>query len=187
VALFRPRKGLEVLLEALALLRREGRDVTLRAVGSFETPAYEQTVREHVERLQLGGHVTWVGFSSNVPAELAQMDIFVLPSLFGEGMPMVVLEAMSVGVPLVATRVEGVPQAIRHGIDGLLAAPGDAHDLAAQIRRILDGDVDARSLGRSARQRQRSQFSDRSMARALAEVYSRALLVPQHLAKRSTS
>jgi glycosyltransferase involved in cell wall biosynthesis len=175
VALFRERKGLEVLLKALAQLRSQGRDVTLRAVGSFETAAYERTIRQQVDRLQLGEHIAWVGFSSDVPAELARMDLLVLPSLFGEGMPMVILEAMAAGIPVVATRVEGVPQVIRNGLDGLLAEPGDPHDLAWQISRILDGEIDPLALRASARQRQVSHFSDRSMARATAEVYSRLL------------
>ena len=50
------------------------------------------------------------------------MDLFVLPSLFGEGLPMVILEAMSAGTPVVATRVEGVPEAIRDGEEGLIGA-----------------------------------------------------------------
>ncbi len=142
VALFRPRKGLEVLLEALAQLRHDGRDVTLRAVGSFETPEYEQAIHEQAARLGVSHLIEWIGFSSDVPSEMAKMDLFVLPSLFGEGMPMVVLEAMAAGLPIVASRVEGVPQVIRHGADGLLAKAGDARDLAGQIGRILDGEFD---------------------------------------------
>jgi len=175
VALFRQRKGLEILLEALAQLRSQGRNVTLRAVGSFETEAYERTIRQQVDRLKLEDRIQWVGFSSNVGAELARMDLFVLPSLFGEGMPMVILEAMAAGVPVVASRVEGVPQVIRNGLDGLLAEPGDPHDLAWQISRILDGEVDAQTLRKSALRRQASQFSDVSMARATAGVYDQLL------------
>ena len=174
VALIRPRKGIEVLLAALAEFRRQGATSRLRAVGTFETPEYERAVQAEVARLGLQSHVAWTGFAGDVPAELAQMDLFVLPSLFGEGMPMVVLEAMAAGVPVVATRVEGVPQVIRPDVDGLLAAAGDASDLAAQIRRVLDGLVDWQSLRMSAHRRQVELFSDRSMASATAAVYIQA-------------
>ena len=125
VALFRPRKGIEVLLEAMAILRRQGIPVHLRAVGTFESPEYEAEIAARVRRLQLNEHVAWTGFTRHVTAELRKMDLLVLPSLFGEGLPMVVLEAMAAGVPVVATRVPGVPEAIRHGRDGVLVDPGD--------------------------------------------------------------
>lgn len=175
VALFRPRKGLEVLLDALALLRRHGHEVSLRAVGSFETPEYQRTILDQVQRLALSEHVCWTGFSANVPEELARMDLFVLPSLFGEGMPMVILEAMAAGVPIVASRVEGIPQVIRNGIDGLLADAGDPQDLAWQISRVIRGDVAWQELRASAHQRQAEQFSDQSMAQATAAIYDQVL------------
>lgn len=175
VALFRPRKGLEVLLEALARLRAAGRQVSLRAVGSFETPDYEIQIRQLADRLGLTRVIDWRGFSSNVNAELEQMDLFALPSLFGEGLPMVILEAMAAGTPVIGTRVEGVPEAIRDGLDGLIAAPGDAEDLARAIGRVLQGDVDWQALRVSAHQRHAERFSDRSMAAGVAEVYRRVL------------
>lgn len=174
-ALFRPRKGIEVLLEALALLRREGRDVRLRAVGGFETPGYETEVRDLARRLELDGAIDWRGFQKDIRAELAAIDLFVLPSLFGEGLPMVVLEAMAAGVPIVSTRVEGIPEAVRDGLDGLIAAPNDPADLAAAIRRFLLGEVDWQACRTSAHARQAGHFSDRSMAAHVAEVYRRVL------------
>ena len=175
VALFRPRKGLEVLLKAVARLRAAGRTARLRAVGSFEMPDYEAEIRRLVDRLGLAGAVDWRGFSSNVNAELDEIDLFVLPSLFGEGLPMVVLEAMAAGVLVVATRVEGIPEAIRDGLDGLLAAPADADDLARKIARVMDGEADWQSLRTSAHRRQAERFSDRSMAAGVADVYRRVL------------
>ena len=80
-------------------------------------------------------------FPSDVPAELGAMDLLVLPSLFGEGLPMVVLEAMAAGVPVVATRVEGVPEAIGDGVNGVLAAAGHAADLARAIARVVRGEA----------------------------------------------
>ena len=139
MALFRPRKGLEVLIEALAELRRNGVDAHLRAVGRFETPDYERTIHELAVRLGVEHAIAWRGFRSDIAAELAAMDLFVLPSLFGEGLPMVVLEAMSYGIPIVGTRVEGVPEAVRENVDGLIAEPGDAHSLADQIQRVIAG------------------------------------------------
>ncbi|HUY89142.1 MAG TPA: glycosyltransferase family 4 protein [Pirellulales bacterium] len=175
VALFRPRKGLEILLKALARLRSVGRSVRLRAVGSFETPDYELKIHRFVDQLGLGPAVDWRGFSSNVNAELEQMDLFVLPSLFGEGLPMVILEAMAAGTPVIGTRVEGVPEAVRDGLDGLLAAPGDADDLARAIASVIDGETDWQALRASAHARQAQRFSDRSMAAGVADVYRRVL------------
>lgn len=175
VALFRPRKGVESLLTALALLRAGGRNVRLRAIGQFESREYEAEIHARVSRLQLHDAVEWTGFTSDVPAELAQLDALVLPSLFGEGLPMVVLEAMAHGVPIVATAVEGVPEAIRNGQDGLLARPGDAEDLARVVASLTDGLADWQSLRTNAFARQQAHFSDHAMASAVAQVYAQVL------------
>lgn len=175
VALFRPRKGLEVLLSAVALLRQRGQAVRLRAVGAFESPCYEAEVRSFAHSLGLAEHVDWRGFSSEVDFELSEMDALVLPSLFGEGLPMVVLEAMAAGVPVVATRVEGVPEAIRDGADGLMVPPGDAPALAAALERLMRGEADWQAIRHSAYRRQSADFSDDSMAAGVAHIYRRVL------------
>jgi len=177
-ALFRPRKGIEVLIEALAALRSRNVEVTLRAVGPFETPEYEREVMALVQRLGVGEAVEWTGFTQDVAAELKQMDLFVLPSLFGEGLPMVVLEAMAAGLPVVASHVEGVPAAIRHRKDGLLVEPGSVSQLALAIEEIVTGshDLDYLQLSRSAQERHADHFSDRAMAENLAQVYENILV-----------
>jgi glycosyltransferase involved in cell wall biosynthesis len=171
IALFRPRKGLETLLDALSLLRKQGRSVRLRAVGSFETPDYERSVKEHAERLGVSDLVEWTGFRSEINIELDQMDLLVFPSLLAEGLPMVVIEAMAAGIPVVGTRVDGVIDAIRDGSDGLICEPGDPLSLSNAIGRVISGQVDWHALCKAARRRQREQFSDRSMARSLAQLY----------------
>ncbi len=176
VALFRPRKGVEVLLEALAELKSRGLPVRLRAVGGFETVEYEREIKGLTARRGLTDAVTWTGFTRDVDGELARMDLFVLPSLFGEGLPMVVLEAMAAGVPVVATRVEGTPEAIRDGRDGLIAEPGQPADLARVIARIVRGEVDWHRLRGNALARHEEKFSDRSMAAGVADVYRRVLV-----------
>lgn len=174
-ALFRPRKGLEVLLEALAILHREKLPVRLHAVGPFETAGYEREIRQRVGVLGIGDLIRWTGFTTDVTTELTKMDLFVLPSLFGEGLPMVVLEAMAAGVPVIASRVEGVPEAIEHGLSGLIANPSDATDLAHCIRSAIRGEVDWSAIRQCALLRHANEFSDSRMAANLAAVYHRVL------------
>ncbi|MEM7456534.1 MAG: glycosyltransferase [Planctomycetota bacterium] len=171
MALFRPRKGTEVLLDALGQLKKRGVSVHLRAVGPFETPEYEKEIMDRVERLGIEDMITWTGFQTDVNAQLAQMDLFVLPSLYGEGLPMVVLEAMANAVPVVASEVEGIPEAVRDGIDGLIFEPGSAEDLAAKIESLV-GDTNRWSaMSESSLTRQREKLSDISMARGVARIY----------------
>ena len=174
-ALFRPRKGLEVLLDAIQILRSQQFPVRLQAVGPFETAEYERAIRARVERLGISESVTWTGFTSNVAAELTQMDLFVLPSLFGEGLPMVVLEAMAAGVPVVASRVEGVPEAIEHGVSGLLAKPNDPAELADCIQAVIQGEFSWSAMRQCALSKHSTEFSDHRMAERLAELYNRIL------------
>ncbi|MEI8374722.1 MAG: glycosyltransferase [Planctomycetota bacterium] len=175
VALFRPRKGLEILLEALVQLRSRGLPVRLRAVGSFETPEYESHVRQLASQLNLDSAIDWAGFARDIDGELAQMDLFVLPSLFGEGLPMVVLEAMSAGLPVVASAVSGVPEAVRDGVEGLLVEPANPAALAVAIHRFVSREVSGNELGTKARLRHAKFFSDARMAAEVARVYDRVL------------
>jgi glycosyltransferase involved in cell wall biosynthesis len=175
VALFRPRKGLEVLLQALALLKNRGRNVRLRAIGTFETPDYESEIHRQTATLDVADRIEWVGFAPDVPAQLMRIDALVLPSLFGEGLPMVVLEAMAHGTVVVASAVEGVPEAIRDRIDGLLVPPGDPAALARAMTELVTHQVSWSKLRAAAFDRHAAAFSDVMMARGVAEVYRQVL------------
>ncbi len=172
MALFRPRKGTEVLLDALAIIKQAGQNVQLRAVGPFETEEYESEIMAQVANHGIGDMITWTGFQTNVNEQLQQMDLFVLPSLYGEGLPMVVLESMANGVPVVASNVEGIPEAVRDGIDGLIFEASNANDLAEKLMSLI-GDVEKwKAMSESSVERQRNELSDRSMARGASEVYN---------------
>ena len=180
MALFRPRKGTEVLLQSMAKLKSLGLPVQLHAVGSFETAEYERQIKMLVDELGIGDCVHWTGFTQDVDAELHKMDIFVLPSLFGEGLPMVVLEAMAAGVPVVASRVEGIPETIRQDVDGLVVEPNNPDDLSDALRRYVDGKADWHKMQISARKRHAEKFSDLAMAAGVAKVYRRVLGANQY-------
>lgn len=171
VALFRPRKGTEILLDAVAALRSREIDIRIEAIGPFETPEYEQELKERVSRLGLVDHIHWVGFTDNVPKALAKADALALPSLFGEGLPMVVLEAMAAGLPVVATRCEGTSEAILHRQTGFLVEPGSVSQLADAIEELFNGETDYPSMSLAARDRHADRFSETAMARQVAGVY----------------
>lgn len=175
IALMRARKGLEVALRAIAELRRRGRPVMLRCIGPFETEEYRISIETLIQELGIDDSIERIGFTDDVTGELTRMDAMVLPSLFGEGLPMVVLESMAAATPVIATRVEGTPEAIDHGVEGLLAEPNDAISLANQMESLILGDHDWHTMATSAQKRQREYFSDLSMARKTASVYETVL------------
>lgn len=175
MALFRPRKGVEVLLEALAILQTRGIKVHLRAVGRFETPEYEAEVMQFVQKLGIEDMITWTGFQTNVNEQIRMMDLFILPSLYGEGLPMVVLESMANAIPVAASNVEGIPEAVRDGVDGLIFEPGNAEDLADKVGSMVGDSKRWTEMSQSAYNRQRTSLSDISMAEGTSEVY-RSLL-----------
>jgi glycosyltransferase involved in cell wall biosynthesis len=138
------QKGFDVLLSALAELP----DVAVRIVGSGEEDA---ALAAQAARLGVTGRVTFVGWSTQVRDELAQADVFVLPSR-SEGFPLALVEAMLAGLPVVATTVGSVPEAVTDGDTGLLVPKDDPAALTAALRKLID-DPDLRArMGQRARQ-----------------------------------
>lgn len=174
VALFRPRKGLEILLEAVAVLIGE-LNLTIRLIGPFESEEYKRSIQKYAADILPHASVVYVGFVSDVDRELRNVDAMVLPSLFGEGLPMVVLEAMASGTPVIATRVQGVPEAIEDGKSGILAFPGDVGSMAQAIAKLATGAIDYQSLRSEAYQRHQDLFSAVKMAESVYEVYNKVL------------
>lgn len=176
LALMRPRKGVETALQAMRIVREKQIPVSLDLIGGFETEPYQQQVLASIQQLGLSDSVHWRGFTSEIDAAIRQLDALLLPSLFGEGMPMVVLEALAAAVPVVATRVEGTPEVIRHGKEGLLAEPQDAEDLARNIEQLVSSRSKWSAMSDAALSRHRSNFTDIKMAERVAKAYTKALV-----------
>lgn len=131
-----PAKGQVLLIQALARLRDAGLPCRLTLVGGGPDRArIEAAIAAHglADRVTLTGALN----PQAVRAELERADIFVLPSL-AEGIPVVLMEAMSSGLPCVSTPVNGIPELIEHGRSGLLAVPGDVDSLTEQLRRLIE-------------------------------------------------
>jgi glycosyltransferase involved in cell wall biosynthesis len=134
-----PIKGVEYLIEALSLLRH--RRVRLTVVGdTLNHPPYGRRVMSLVETLGLEAHIEFVGLVRDVCKLIRlyeQADLLVLPSLW-ESNPIVLAEAMCLGVPSVASRVGGIPEIVEDGVTGLLVAPGDPQSLAEAIESLME-------------------------------------------------
>ena len=122
----------------------------------------------------LAGRTLFVGFRDDVPRLMAALDLFVLPSLSGEGSPAVVKEAMACGVPVVATDLDGVREIVEDAREALLVPAGDPDRLAAAIRRAASDAVLRRALAAAGRARVKEFSSDRMVERTL-EVYRQVL------------
>lgn len=144
-----PEKGFAVLLEALALLRERGLETELRIVGDGPTRG---DLERQIAALGLDGQVTLTGElpPAEVSEELAASDLFCMAS-FSEGLPISIMEAMAVGVPVVSTWIAGIPELARHGETALTLPPADAEALAVAIGQLAGDEALRLRLARAGR------------------------------------
>jgi colanic acid/amylovoran biosynthesis glycosyltransferase len=168
-----PAKAQEVLVAAIDRLVRQGRSVHLRLVGDGPN---RSRLESRIATRSLQRHVSLEG-SCNYERVLAlyqQADLFALAS-FAEGVPVVLMEAMAMGIPCVATWITGIPELIRHGVDGWLVPPADEEQLANAIARMMDDPELRRNLGRAGRERVKEKYELKQNVARLAAIYRRWL------------
>jgi glycosyltransferase involved in cell wall biosynthesis len=151
-----PMKGLDDLIRALALLDGQNH-VKLRILGEGEHLTF---LRQLAQQLGVGGRVTFAGFKSGQELldEYSRFDIYVFPSHW-EGLPYALLEAMRASLPIIATAVGGIPEAIRDERESLLVPPRTPQLLKTAIGRLLSNPKEAQALGKAARLRFETMFS----------------------------
>lgn len=172
LGLLGPRKGIYDLLDSWPRIVAALPGARLLVGGNGEV----DTAREHVSDLGISSSVEFLGWVDGQKKLelLKKADAFVLPS-YNEGLPMSVLEAMSWGIPVLTTRVGGIPELITHEKDGLLINAGDTSALATGLIRLgLDHDFRT-NIGTSGRQRIMESFSDVSVLPRLENIYRRVL------------
>lgn len=166
-----PEKGQAVLLEAAAALAREGTEMKLKLAGAGEMrPALEARAAE----LGLDGSVEFLGAVGQ--EELHELyrgaTLFCLPS-FAEGVPVVLMEAMAMGVPVVTTRIAGVPELVVDGSGGVLVPPGRSDELAAALAALLADPERRRQIGAAGRAKVLAEFDAEGCAEQLAAIFAR--------------
>jgi glycosyltransferase involved in cell wall biosynthesis len=152
VGTYGARKGCPELVEAVARARRDGVDVTLRFVGKEERRGEEQALRRQVAEAGLESVVEFAGLmgADALRRCYLEADVICLPSQ-REVLPMALLEGMAFGLPVLATRVGGIPDVVEHGATGLLVSPGKPDELAGAIAELASDPDRVSAMGAAAR------------------------------------
>ena len=156
------KKGFDVLIEAVAILKQRGHELELLIAG--DGPLRNE-LTALVQQLELSTSVTFVGSLSHsaVPAWMDSLDVFVLACKQDangdmDGIPVVLMEAMAQGLPVVSTRLSGIPELVMHQRSGLLAEPGDVQGMVAQLERLMACPEYAKALAQHGQAHVRNEF-----------------------------
>jgi glycosyltransferase involved in cell wall biosynthesis len=166
-------KGQSVLIRAIHQLIDSGRHLTLRLVGDGPDRA---ALEQLAATLRISDAVTFDGAinADGIRARYANADVFALAS-FAEGIPVVLMEAMSMGLPVVATSITGIPELIRPDVDGILVAPSDEDALASAIGALMNDEAFRARLGAAGRVRVQSRYDLPTNLDRLADVFRRRI------------
>jgi glycosyltransferase involved in cell wall biosynthesis len=164
-------KGHEVLIQAFKEIKKEVKGARLVIVG--EGPL-EGRLHDLADKLGLTESVLFTGFQMDVSEIIASFDIAVLPSFF-EGMGRVLLEAMAMEKPVVASRVGGIPDLIKDKINGFLTIPGDVEGITDALKKLLNDKRLAIKMGKEGRKRVTDRFSADVMVRSINNIYIECL------------
>lgn len=167
------QKGQLTLIEAAGRLRAAGRDFRLELLGDGDM---RPEIEAAIERLDLGGNVRLLGWQSptEVRAALERARCFVLPS-FAEGLPVSIMEAYTLGVPVISTYIAGIPELVRDGVNGWLVPAADEGALADAMTAALDADEAERDrMGQAGRARTLERHDIDDQARRLEGLFAAA-------------
>ena len=168
-------KGHAVLIEAFQEIKNRINEAKLVIVG-------EGYLQDHlsdlVQRYGLNESVLFTGFQKNVSEIIATFDVAILPSFF-EGMGRVLLEAMAMEKPVVASRVGGIPDLVDDGLNGFLISPGDVKELSDAIMKVLTDKDMADHMGKQGRKKVTDQFSAETMVQSIEKIYTQCLQIKE--------
>jgi glycosyltransferase involved in cell wall biosynthesis len=164
------KNGLDTLIESVPLVAKKYPDVLFVVAGKGPS---RKLIEDRIKELKIQNNITLAGF---VPDELLSTyygaaNLFVLPSASGEGLPLVLLEAMSCGLPAVATTVGGTPEIVQHKKTGILIPPINPQAMTDAIADLLVNENLCSAIGKQARRTIEEQFSWETNVRQLQEIY----------------
>jgi len=165
-------KGVDVLLRAAQELAEEFPHMRILQIGGPGDPAESEPLRKLADELDLSSRVIWAGYRNDVLRVLQAADVYCQPSR-SEGLPFSILEAMAVGLPVVATRVGGNGEAVVDGRTGLLVPPESPTELADALGVLLRDDPVRTAMGRAGRNRGEEKFEIGAQVGRLLDIYEK--------------
>ncbi len=167
VARFNFQKGHQYTVDAIPTILKSCPQTRFLFVGEGPTQA---RLADRVRRLGLEPYVTFAGAREDIPEILSALDIFLLTSLY-EGLPLSILEAMAVGLPVVATSVSGTPEAVTDEHTGLLIPPADSQAVGSAVVRLVRDPGSRRRMGANGREMVHRRFDKSLMVRQVEHIY----------------
>ena len=174
IARLTEQKSHRVLFDAM-VSRPELANLHLVAVGDGEL---REELKSRVEMLGLTNRVRFVGARRDLGNILGSIDMFVMPSLW-EGLPLSLVLAMGAGLPVIASRVAGIPEVVHDNVSGLLVDPGDVAQLGTAMTRVLQDDTLRVLLSQEARAFVRPRFGVDGYIASMTALYDRLLTAKQ--------
>lgn len=168
IAFDHPVKGVDVLLNAFKRFSKEDHQIHLVIIG-IDPQASE--LYKLSDKLELNHYVHWLGITDHANKLLSISDIYVQPSI-KEGLPLAIIEAMALELPVVATKTGGIPEAVIDGETGYLADPGNEKALADAINRLLSNKLRLQTLGKNGYRRYQQIFKGETLIKDLIEYYN---------------
>ena len=169
-----PKKGIESLFLALRHLAEKNKDIKLLIAGRGNID-FEKILRDKISVLGLKDLVKFCGFCNNAFEFMSAVDILALPTLYKEGCPRSILEAMAASKPVIATSLGGNKELVIDGATGILVSPLDSKELAAAILKLAEDKALRESMGKAAKESAEEKFTLTRMISNLEEAYERLL------------
>jgi glycosyltransferase involved in cell wall biosynthesis len=183
-----PDKGPLEVLAVIDRLRMRGRSVHCVFAGEWISNAFRESFLQAVTDRDLAGHVECSGpvYGAEKAKLMRDADILVFPTRYPhEGLPLVILEAMAAGLPVVSTSIGAIPDAVCNGVTGLLVEPGRVEQLAVAVEKLVDDREARQRMGVAGRRQYLDNYTISHFEDRLRQAWLRALERPRH-AGRST-
>ena len=169
-------KGLDSLVKATMLLRNNNISVELKVAGIIDENAQNPISIEQIHQWESDGHMKWLGTINTMSDLISESSIICLPTIYGEGIPRILIEASACGRPIVTTNVSGCNEFVKDGVNGLLVEPGDTVELSNALERlILNYDL-RKSLGENGRNLVVNKYTNEIVIEQTLRIYDDLLL-----------